>query len=272
MKKVSVVTGGASGMGYAIAECLGRDSKVLITDINAEKLDEAVKTLSSKGITVTGEVCDVTDREQVIKIAKTAAEMGEIAGVAHCAGIAPAQNPPSLVFKVNALGTAHVMAEFFPLLQEGSVLVNITSTSPYIVPEERVPVETLRLDPLSPEFLKKNIEICEKAGSSAAGIAYSLSKWFVRDYTARSTARYGKKGVRILSVAPGNVTTPMYYNDTKEACDRALGQTPLGRHASPEEVAEVVAFLMSEKAGFVTGIDMPVNGGWLACMSVPQLD
>ena len=264
MSKISVVTGGASGLGYACAECLGKSFEVLISDVNQEKLDEAVKNLSAKGVKVTGQLCDVSDREQVKKLAQKAAEMGDVANVLNAAGISHKNpnGPAARVFAINGLGAAYVMAEFFPLLKEGSVHINITSSAPYVTPEEIIPVDDLRLDPFSQEFKDKNTASVEKFGP---GLAYSFSKWFVLDYGLRSTMRYGRKGVRILSVSPGNVTTPMYYNEVKEDCDTALPYTPLGRHGTPEEVGEVVAFLASDGARFLSGIDIQIGGGWLVC-------
>ena len=279
MKKISVVTGGASGLGYACAECLGKCFEVLVSDVNKEKLDEAVKSLSAKGIAASGQICDVSDREQVKKLAQKAAEMGEVANVLNAAGISH-KNPDGsaksakLVFAINGMGAAYVMAEFFPLLKEGSVHINITSSAPYIVPEEIVPVDDLRLDPFSQEFLEKNTATVEKFGP---GIAYAFSKWFVRDYTFRNAMRYGRKGIRLLSIAPGNITTPMYFNETKEDCDLSIPDTPLGRLGTPEEVGEIVAFLASDAARYLSGIDLQINGGWLVAaphssIYVPQLE
>ncbi len=270
-KKLSIITGGSKGMGYATAEKLGKEYDLLITARNSAALDSAAAMLREKGITVYWHAMDISSREQVKELAKVAEELGEIANVVNAAGIDPSSDNPRDVFSVNALGTAYMMEEFYPFLKEGSVYVNFSSMSPYLVPLSSIPVDILRLNPFSTDFLEKSVEYCEKLGKNAAGFAYVISKWFVRDYTARSAARFARKGTRIVSVAPGNIVTPMYMN-SKSSSDAMLPKTPMGRHGRPEEVGDLVSFLVSDKAGFICGVDLQIDGGCTAGMTLPQLD
>jgi NAD(P)-dependent dehydrogenase (short-subunit alcohol dehydrogenase family) len=272
LKKISVITGASSGMGAAITLALGREYHLLITSSNEKKLEDTLSSLRGKGIAVDGVVCDVAQREHVQKLVKEAETLGEIANVVNCAGIAPAHATAEKVFTVNAMGTAYLMEAFLPIMKAGSVLINFSSTAPYIVPESSIPKDTLRLDPRKPDFLEKNLELLRQAGERGGGMAYVNSKWFVKDYAARSAARFGKKGVRIISISPGNITTPMYYNESKESSDSMLPKTPLGRHGRPEEIGDVVAFLVSGKASFITGVDIQIDGGVAAGITLPQLD
>ena len=61
----------------------------------------------------------------------------------------------------------------------------------------------------------------------------------------------------------------MYFNDSKDRCDAALPITPLGRHAEPYEVGDLVGFLVSDKAGFITGVNIQIDGGWIATATLP---
>jgi NAD(P)-dependent dehydrogenase (short-subunit alcohol dehydrogenase family) len=271
LKKISVITGASSGMGAAITLALGREYHLLITSSNEKKLEDTLADLRGKGIAVDGVVCDVAQREYVQRLAKKAEELGEIANVVNCAGVAPGRAATEKIFTLNALGTAYIMEAFFPIMQSGSVLINFSSTAPYLVPESSIPQDALRLDPLKPEFREKNLELLHQAGERGAGMAYVNSKWFVKDYSARNAARYGKKGVRIISISPGTILTPMYYLDAKTSADNMLSKTPLGRHGRPEEVAEVIAFLVSDKASFITGVNIQIDGGAAAGMTLPQL-
>jgi NAD(P)-dependent dehydrogenase (short-subunit alcohol dehydrogenase family) len=151
--------------------------------------------------------------------------------------------------------------------------LNFCSTAPYYIKDEStLPLDSLRLDPLSKEFAEKNTAWLEALGDRGPGTAYMISKWWIRDWTRRNATKFAKKGVRIVSISPGNVETPMYFNDTRAQCDAALAQTPLGRHAKPYEIAELIAFLVSPKAGDITGVNYQIDGGWEAGMNIPQVE
>jgi NAD(P)-dependent dehydrogenase (short-subunit alcohol dehydrogenase family) len=205
---------------------LGQEYHLLITSSNEKKLEDTLADLRGKGMSVDGVLCDVSRRDHVQKLAKEAEALGVIANVVNCAGVAPGRVSLETIFTLNALGTAYMMEAFFPLMQSGSVLINFSSTAPYLVPESAIPQEALRLDPLTPEFLETNLELLRKIGEKGAGMAYVNSKWFVRDYSARSATRYGKKGARIISISPGNILTPMYYNDAKTSSDKRCLKRP----------------------------------------------
>ncbi|MDR2738936.1 MAG: SDR family oxidoreductase, partial [Treponema sp.] len=269
--KISVITGASSGMGAAIALVLGQEYHLLITSSSEKKLEDTLESLRGKGIAADGVVCDVSQRDHVQSLAKEAEALGEIANVVNCAGVAPARSAAEKVFAINAMGTVYLTEAFFPIMKSGSVLINFSSTAPDSVPGIPIPTETLRMDPLKPEFLETNLELLRKLGEKGGGMAYIHSKWFVKDYSARSAARFGKKGVRIISISPGNILTPMYYNDAKATSDSMLPKTPLGRHGRPEEVADVTAFLVSGKASFITGVNIQIDGGLVAGITLPQL-
>ena len=271
-KKISVITGATSGIGEAVSYMLGQEFELFITSSSSARLNKALKGLEEKGIMATGMVCDISNYDQVYSLAERAAKLGKVANVVNSAGVAPAQCDAERVLKINALGTAYVIEAFYQVMEERSVLINISSTAPRTVAGISIPTELLRLDPLMPEFLEEVMKQCKQFPEKAAGgMAYIFSKWFVSDYTARNAKRFGGKGIRILSVSPGTIMTPFYYNGAKDTSDKMLDKTPLMRHGRPEEVGELIRFLASDKAGFITGTDIICDGGLVSGLSLQQI-
>jgi NAD(P)-dependent dehydrogenase (short-subunit alcohol dehydrogenase family) len=270
-RRLAVVVGAAKGMGFATALRLGQDYDLFLGDVDIETLDGSVEALRQVGFSVTTQALDVTDRWQVSAFAKAAAGKGTVGAVINAAGVAPTRFTARQIFTINALGAAYVQDAFFDLMAEDSVYLNFCSTAPYYIKDESVlPMDSIRLDPLSGEFAEKNIAWLEAIGEHGKGMAYTLSKWWVRDWTRRNATRFARKGARIISISPGNVETPMYF-EQKERLDAELQRTPLGRHAKPYEIAEVIAFLVSPKASNITGVNYQIDGGWEAGMNIPQV-
>jgi len=272
VNKLAVITGAASGMGNNAAIRLGGIYDILMTDINKDSLEVEAQTLRDRGITVYTFPCNVANREQVTKLAEYATQCGTVGCVVHAAGIAPGPKAVAeQIFTINAMGTAYMTEAFFPVLDQGGVMINVASMSSYMS-TGHVPYDLLRLNPFQPEFLEKNLVVFSAMeAAQAPGFAYLVSKHFVRDYTARNAMRFGKRGVRILSISPGNIMTPMYFNEVKDSCDSMLPQTPIGRHGKPEEISDLIAFLVSSQAAFITGIDVLCDGGCVAGMTMDQV-
>jgi NAD(P)-dependent dehydrogenase (short-subunit alcohol dehydrogenase family) len=120
-------------------------------------------------------------------------------------------------------------------------------------------MEALLRDPLAPDFLDRAVELV--GGDS--GFAYALAKVGVVRAAARAAVRWGPRGGRASSLAPGLIDTPMGRQELEQqpAMKDMLAETPLGRLGRPEEIAEVAAFLVSDAGSFVSGIDVLVDGG-----------
>jgi NAD(P)-dependent dehydrogenase (short-subunit alcohol dehydrogenase family) len=240
--------------------------------MDIKTLEGNAEVLRSVGFEVLTQQVDVTNQEQVKGFAAEAAAKGKIAAVVNAAGVAPVKLGAVDIFTINAIGAAYVQEAFFPLMDEDSAYLNFCSTAPYYLKDESIlPLESLRLDPLSSEFKEQLLAYLAKAGDHAAGMAYTISKWWIRDYTRRNATRFARKGARIVSISPGNVETPMYYAQ-KERLDNDLPKTPIGRHAKPYEIAELIAFLLSSKASDITGVNYQIDGGLEAGLNLPQLE
>jgi NAD(P)-dependent dehydrogenase (short-subunit alcohol dehydrogenase family) len=263
MSTTTLITGGAGGMGLATARIIGRDHQVVISDVNADALDAAVTRLTADGIDVKGMVCDITDRAQVRSLLDRAGETGRVSAVVHTAGVSPQMGSAELIARINALGTVNVTEASLAVAGEGFALVNVASIAGHMLPGFLVPERTYRLALSDPDrFIQKLTRIAglgPKAMRPAT--AYSLSKNFVIWYTRAMARRFGAVGARVVSVSPGSFDTAMGRLEKKSGSGTLVDYAALKRFGHPEEIAEVLAFCASEKAGYLTGVDILCDGG-----------
>lgn len=270
MDKVSVITGGAGGIGLATAKIVGRDHAVVISDLNREGLDAAVAELNSLGIISKAVVCDITERESVAELIETSSAMGTVGSVIHTAGISPSMGSAELIMRVNAIGTVNVNESFFKILGEGSAVVNVASMAAHMLPESFVPTKRFTSALRNEDaFMKKMMSVCGLVPERARpGMAYSISKTFVRWYCTSQAGRFGERGACILSVSPGSIDTAMGRLEEQSGAGAMVRYAALKRFGKPEEIAELLAFCASEKAGYLTGTDILCDGGTVAGMSL----
>lgn len=270
---VSVITGGAGGMGLATAEIMGRDHLVLIADVRADRLDAAARHLRGLGIECETAECDVTDRRSVEAVAARAASMGRVASVVHTAGVSPAMGSPERIVRINALGTVHVFQAFEPTAGEGFALVNVASSAGHLSKAVPVPTRAYRLALKEPDrFVDKLVSRCRLAPEKLrAGMAYAVSKNFVVWFTRRSTAAMGERGARVVSVSPGSFDTEMGQLEASNGSGELAERSALGRFGRVDEVAELLAFVAGDKAGYLTGTDILVDGGASAVMTIRDI-
>lgn len=138
MSKVSVITGGAGGMGVATAKVVGRDHAVVLCDVRQDRLDVAAAALKDLDVTVING--DVTDPDAVARLFDTAAAVGPIASVIHAAGVSPSMGEADYVMRTNAIGTLNINEAFYGVAPEGAAIVNVASMAAHLLPEELIPV------------------------------------------------------------------------------------------------------------------------------------
>ena len=262
MPTVSVITGGAGGMGLATAKIIGREHPVLICDIVQERLDRAAEELRALGIGCETATCDVTDRAAVEAVANQAAAMGTVVSVVHTAGLSPQMGDVAKIIEVNAIGTVNVNQAFMRLAHEGFSIVNVASTAGHgSVP--LVSTRAYRLAGTDPaRFLEKTVARCNLLPRKLRrGLAYSLSKNFVIWWSKQLATPLGEKGARVVSVSPGSFDTEMGRLEKSHGAGVLAEHSALQRFGKVEEIAEVLAFCASDKPGYLTGTDLLVNGG-----------
>jgi NAD(P)-dependent dehydrogenase (short-subunit alcohol dehydrogenase family) len=247
----AVVTGAASGMGRACVDRVREVADVVVAvDLNAPDLEDTV-----------GVACDVSDPDAVAALAARVRELGPFRALAHAAGISPTMADARRVFEVDLVGTQLLLDAFEDLVVPGSAAVCFSSSAAYqIAPYVDGDHEDLLRDPLAADFLDR-----ASATFSDSGLAYGIAKVGVIRAAARAAVRWGPRGGRVNSVAPGLIDTPMGRQefDQQPIMQQMLDGTPVGREGEPSEVAATVGFLLSDEASFISGIDVLVDGGML---------
>lgn len=268
MTRVTVITGGAGGMGLATAKVVGRDQAVVLADVRQERLDGAAAALSELGIAATIVNADVTDPDAVDRLLKTASEVGTVRAVIHAAGVSPSMGDAEYVMRTNALGTLHVNEAFFAAGGEGSAIVNVASMAAHLLPEEIIPAQHFPLALQDQDrFLTEMLAACELAPEEMrSGLSYAISKAFVKWYSSSQAERFNARGMRIVSVSPGSIDTEMGRLEEQAGAGAMVADAAVPRWGKPEEMADLLAYCASDRAGYLTGTDILNDGGVVASM------
>lgn len=279
MKDVTVLTGGAGGMGFAAANIFGRKGHtVLLCDVKEEALKSAVSIMKRQNMDVHAIVADVTDPCQVRAAAEKAASLGIIKNVIHTAGLSPvlvekmgAEEGKKAIMRVNAMGTVNMVESFYPLLTSGASMVCFTSSAAYLMPQIQEDIQKIFYN-----VIDDRAHLFEHLMTLASdtGRAYMFSKLFVMQYVKMNAGRFGHKGCRINSIAPGRIVTPMHQMLIDQEPDRIeeeMRTMPLGRYGSAYEIGNLIDFLCSYQASYVNGIDILMDDGTHAFTATRQL-
>lgn len=270
MGAVTVVTGGAGGIGLATARILGRERPVIIADVSRERLGEAATELTGHGIECATAVCDITDRRSMAALVEKTLGYGPVHSVVHTAGVSPSMGSAEHIMRINALGTVNIGSAFLTAAGPGFALVNVASLAAHMMPDLLVPRRRFRLA-LHDEnaFMRSMMSVCRLSPARLRpGMAYSISKNFVTWYSADRAAEFGHRDARIVSVSPGSIDTRMGRLEEQSGSGAMAAGSALRRFGRPEEIAEVLAFCAGEKAGYLTGVDILCDGGTSASMSL----
>jgi NAD(P)-dependent dehydrogenase (short-subunit alcohol dehydrogenase family) len=201
--------------------------------------------------------CDVRDDVAVRGLVDRVCDQGSFRFLVHAAGLSPTMADPRTIVDVNLVGTARLLDAFEPLVTTGSVAVPFASSAGYL---------DVMLDAAQLELLHRTREpdVLDRVAEAItdSGIAYLYSKVGVQLEARMAAARWAPLGGRVVSLSPGNIDTPMgrLELDHQPLMREAQAAHPLGRLGDPREIAAVVAFIVSDDASFLNGIDVLVDG------------
>ena len=265
MKPVCVITGGGSGMGLAAAKLIAQDFYIILVGRTVAKLENAIAELQDLGAEVEAFPCDVSDRASIQKLAEHAAGLGPVKALINAAGLSPKMATGEAIFLTNATGTININVELAKVMAAGGCILNIASMAGYMIDDSQVPFELFKLSLKDADAFSAQMTaiINSQEPAQASASAYVLSKRFVTWYSAQTACLYGKQGLRVLSLSPGTFSTPMGEIEGEQAASLAeMG--PLGRVGKVEEIAQVMVFLISDAASYMTGTDILCDGGTVA--------
>jgi NAD(P)-dependent dehydrogenase (short-subunit alcohol dehydrogenase family) len=249
-RKIAAITGGGSGIGKAIAELFAaQGAEVHIIELNASSAEEAVRKIQDNGGKAFSHICNVADQRQVKNVLGSIINgAGGINILVNCAGISHIGRLDNTneadfdrIFTVNVKGVYNAMAGVIDQMkkQGGGVILNLASI----------------------------------AGSMgiADRFAYSMSKGAILSMTFSVAQDYMKDNIRCNCISPARVHTAFvdgflsknYPGKEKEMFEKLSQAQPIGRMGKPEEIAALALYLCSDEAAFVTGIDYPIDGGFI---------
>ncbi|MBF6065268.1 glucose 1-dehydrogenase [Nocardia terpenica] len=243
--KVALITGATGGIGLATAELFAREqARLVVTDIDERGIETLAARLRAEGADVLGVALDVSSAEQWARVVESTRQrfggldiLINVAGVVDWSGVEDAgQQAWDRVIAVNQTGTWLAMKTAMPLLR-ASGAASIVNTS----------------------------SVLGIVGSGAAA-AYHASKGAVRLLTKTAAVEYATRGVRVNSVHPGVIATPMIQDILDEQGDQQpdIVRTPMRRAGLPSEIAHAMLFLASDESSYITGAELIVDGGLTA--------
>lgn len=244
--KVAVITGGGSGIGKAIAKLFAKQKAIVhIIEQNNEAANETAEEIKSEGGKVTIHSCNVADQKEVINVFNKIGSINILVNNAGIAHIGKAETTKEedfdRIISVNVKGVYNCIHAAIPLMKKagGGCIINMASVAALVGIPDR--------------------------------FAYSTAKGAVLAMTLSVAKDHLTDNIRCNSISPARVNTPFvdgflknnYPGKEAEMFEKLSKTQPIGRMGTPEEIAALALYLCSDEAGFITGCDYPIDGGFV---------
>lgn len=248
--RVSFVTGAGSGIGQAMAlKLAGEGATVVCSDINEQTAQATAARAEELGARAVANALDTADEDAVKEaLARTQRDLGRLDVLMNNAGVAGKDWEKTT--SINLSGVYYGLLHGCPIIaaQGGGAVVNTASVAGLGA------------------LMRQQVDYYADPAAMEGVSAYVAAKHGVVGLTKQFAVAYGKAGVRVNAVCPGYIETPIIAERLAQGGGRdfLIDLHPIGRLGQPAEVASVAAFLASDAASFVTGVAMPVDGGYSA--------
>lgn len=246
--KVAIVTGGASGIGLAISRLFAKQGAIVhIFELNIDQAEREADLINANGGEAYFHKVDVSKQKEVKKVIDKIAKENQIdilvnnAGIAHVGTVeTTSEEDFERVFNVNVKGAYNCLHSVIPHMKnKGGVILNMASVAATVGIPDR--------------------------------FAYSMSKGAVYTMTLQVAKDYLNYGIRCNSISPARVHTPFvdgflkksYAGKESEMFEKLSKTQPIGRMAKPDEIGALAVYLCSDEAGFITGCDYLIDGGFV---------
>jgi len=232
--RLAVVTGGTSGIGFAIAKTfIEQGARVVVTGRREKELNEAVTALGGAAVGFRGDVSSLPDLDRLFEMV---AGLGRIDVLVANAGIAESETLEALteehfdrLFSINVKGTVFTVQKALPVLRDGASVILIGS-------------------------------VAGVKGTPGFGV-YGATKAALRNFVRAWAIELKDRQIRSNVISPGPIDTPGTQRFSSEAFQKLVSTIPMGRVGLPEEVAQAVLYLASDGSSFISGTELFVDGG-----------
>lgn len=256
-------------MGRACALQAAREEVPLIlADLSGERLETLASECADAGGEARCVTLDVTDETETTALLEMLPQAASLRGIIHTVGLSPQMADWRRIIDVDLVSSVKFLEQLRPRLLPGAAAVCIASMSAYMCPPDEV-VDVLMAQPLAGDFAEK-LELAAEQQPllNNSGMAYSWAKRGLTRWVANHASAWGTEGKRLVSISPGLIDTDMgrLENDAlgEEQFAQMRERISLNRLGTADDIAHAALFLASTRAGYITGCDLLVDGGFVA--------